>query len=102
MKNIFIGDIEELVELVWERISERLFDSRSSRGSNGRQFRRDSGVGYTDAVRAIMKGFAFDVDKKRAMKALKRDADGDYYETVIEIIQNITFDCDKIRMIETL
>jgi hypothetical protein len=102
MKNIFIGDIEELVELVWERISERLDNSLNSKGSNGRRFGRNSGIGYSDAVRAIMKGFAFDTDKKRAMYMLKRDADSDYYEAVIEIIQNVTFDCDKIKMISAL
>lgn len=96
MKNIFIGNIDELVELVSAIISDCLYNSRRHSKS------KEAKIGYGDAVSAIMEGFTFDSNKCEALDMLKRDADIGYYKAVIAIIQNAALDSTKLEMIDNL
>ena len=105
MKNIFIGDMDELVELVCDRVITRIaarFGLKETRGINRKSYERKSTYGYGDAVNAIMTGISLDSCKHKALSLLSKDEDSDYYESVISIIQNVSLDSNKITMIEEL
>lgn len=60
------------------------------------------GVGYYDAVRAIMETGMFASDKREMVSVMKQNASEDYYKAVISIAKTGMFASDKIEMVRAL
>lgn len=60
------------------------------------------GVGYYDAVRAIMETGMFASDKREMVSVMKQNASEDYYKAVISIAKTGMFASDKIEMVKAL
>ena len=60
------------------------------------------GVGYYDAVRAIMETGMFASDKREMVSVMKHNASEEYYKAVISIAKTGMFASDKIEMIRAL
>lgn len=60
------------------------------------------GVGYYDAVQAIMETGMFASDKREMVSVMKQNASEDYYKAVISIAKTGMFASDKIEMVKTL
>ena len=64
--------------------------------------REHEGVGYYDAVRAIMETGMFASDKREMISVMKHNASEDYYKAVISIVRTGMFASDKIEMIKAM